>query len=337
MGNAIKCDGFSSNGPAWWRALPFNLKDLKVTLAERPTGFRFSQFIYNIEARLNEKVIIACGESASPDLAMTRAVAELVERSAMLSFSRITANGYQTSSGWAAHENEQLCKQGAALELIERDAVLAQWYTSTPFIEIDPNGFPNALKIWKSADLANSEFPQLRILLSTEGLGPSVSCLLTNAEGFGVSGHATKLTLYDSIESALAEACRAAHLAIRRSFWNESIELKYKAPESIDPATHGVFYAYHEPFPNWMFGPRTIWDFAEHYWRRRISEINFDEFRVEVVLNEPFVVGFATHPEVLEVKWGSTNESDIRCKIMERQFSNLSKVEKLNLKPHIVS
>lgn len=325
----------ASDKDNWWSYLPFDLQNVKVTAGSRPVGFRYSSFIFNIEADLGDNAIVACGEDQSADLAMTKAVAELVERATMLNWSKKGSSQLRTSSGWAAHDNEQSCKQSAILELVERDAVLAQWYSRTSFIEIDPKALPDSIRIWAQSELCQSEFPRLHLLLSTEGVGPSVSCLFLNENGFGVSGHATKANLFDSIESAIAETCRAAHLAIRKSFMDDSVQLKNSIASRVDPGAHAVYYAYHEPFPQWMFGRTATWEVANQVWQQKITQLNMDSFRFEVALQEPFVVGVASHPEIFEVSWGSTVENEINKKIQSRKYRPGSRI--LNLKPHIVS
>jgi hypothetical protein len=308
---------------------------VKVTAGFRPVGFRYSPFIFNIEANLGERAIITCGEDSSADLAMTKAVAELVERATMLNWSKEVSRQQRTSSGWAAHDNANSCKQSATLELIERDAVLTQWYSATSFIEIDLMTLPDSIRNWAESELCQSEFPRLRLLLSTKGLGPSVTCLFVNEEGFGVSGHATKATLFDSIESAIAETCRAAHLAIRKLFLADSVQLKDSVAGRVDPGAHAVYYAYHEPFPQWMFGETVAWEVANQMWQQKMAQVKMDSFQFQVALQEPFIVGVASHPQILEVSWGSANENEINKKMQDRICRPGSTF--LNLKPHIVS
>jgi ribosomal protein S12 methylthiotransferase accessory factor YcaO len=76
-----------------------------------------------------------------------------------------------TSNGWAAHPSEAQAKLNAIFELVERDAVLAQWYSKTPFLRLTSAEFPENLQRWASTELAISEYPELIVLFSTEGLG----------------------------------------------------------------------------------------------------------------------------------------------------------------------
>ena len=63
---------------AWWEQLPFPYGSCTVTEGSRPEGFRFHPHIINIEAELYGRKFLVCGEDESKELAMTKAVAELL-------------------------------------------------------------------------------------------------------------------------------------------------------------------------------------------------------------------------------------------------------------------
>ncbi|MFP5458494.1 MAG: YcaO-like family protein [Bacteriovoracia bacterium] len=329
-------------GVPWWTALPFDLRDVRISRGSRPVGFRFSQFIINVEAELNGAKISACGEANTEDLAMTKALMELVERVSLAQrpFKR-TKTAPRTSNGWAAHETLPQAKNHAVFELVERDAVLAQWYLSSPFLELSPEDWPVEIVKWAQDELALSEFPRMRLLLSTEGLGPSLTCLFVNDRGRGVSGHATKATLSESIEAAIAETCRAAHHALRRSFWEDAQKLRNRTPGiRVQPGAHAVFYAYYGPFPAWMLGDCLSWADAERMWSLRTDLLRsneLSEFDFQQTLDEPAVVGFATHPLALELTWGTTDLQTVLKRIEGRKFSVSIQKRILNTQPHIIS
>lgn len=312
-------------------SLPFQYDSLNAELGKRPIGFRFSDHIVNIVASFKGQKIIACGESGSREIAEAKAVSELIERSALI------LHGFETSNGWAAHPTEEGARTNAILERVERDSVLAHWYSSTPFYEIESSSLPDEIQSWSKNELAQSEFPILRVLLSTQGLGPSVTCLLMNAKGFGVVAHGCRETLLDSMSSALTEACRAAHSTLRHEYWNDSLKLKNRQPGRVDPGTHAVYYAYHEAFPGWMFGPRLSWNDAQDNWSLRMQDLfpKFSEFTFTTVLRSPLYVGFAKHPKVFTLHWRTASPEEIaRTEAWGRL--NL-KPEAINANPHIVS
>lgn len=312
-------------------SLPFQYDSLSVELGKRPIGFRFSDHIVNIVASFKGQQIIACGESGSREIAEAKAVSELIERSALI------LHGAETSNGWAAHPTEDGARTNAILELVERDAVLAHWYSSTPFFEIEWASLPEAIQSWSKNELARSEFPILRVLLSTEGLGPSVTCLLVKANGFGVAAHGCRESLSASITSAIAEACRAAHSTLRREYWNDSLKLKNRQPGRVDPGTHSVYYAYHEAFAGWMIGTKLNWAAAQDNWSLRMQDLfpKFSEFTFTTVLRSPLYVGFAKHPKVFTLHWRTTSPGEIA---RTEAWSRLNlKPEAINANPHIVS
>lgn len=333
-----------SNSPSeWWRSLPFEYQNLKLIAESRPAGFRFSKHIVNIEAGFRNTQFLVCGEADSQEQAITKAVAELLERSAMKNWvDENTHLEIENSNGFAAHVSEHLAREAAIFERVERDAVLAQWYSATPFLLITPETLPIKLQDWCSSELAQSEFPSLKILLSTQGLGPSVTCTLINRDGFGVSGHSTKADLLETIESAIAEACRAAHLYLRRSYWSESLSLKSETHNvsKIKPGAHALYYAYHEPFPGWMFGRELSWIEAERLWTDRMqtfAKAAMPNFSFQILLREPLVVGFAHSSACFDLTWGPCDPAQILSSSANKRFASPINERSLNRQPHIVS
>lgn len=322
----------------WWKGLSFDFQEVRASIGERPMGFRFSKSIIDIEAKLDGIAIHSCGEADTTDLAMTKAIMELVERAHLMKWFR-ERKIVSTSNGWAAHTSISEAKINAILELVERDAVLAQWYSSTPFIEIAPDTWPDDIRTWEQSELIHSEFPVLKLLLSTEGIGPSVTCLFLNRDGRGVSGHGTKSTLKESIDAAIAETCRAAHHAVRRSCWKDTLTLLNRQSGRVDPSAHAVYYAYHEVFPSWMFGKAISWFEAEEVWSQLTEQLkrHWSHFTFEVVARDPFCVGFATHHKALELTWGTTDFDKVFKQIKARRPWILTAERNLNSQPHIVS
>lgn len=316
------------------KSFPFKFSSIQVEPGFRPIGFRFFNHITEIRAVLDSQSIDVCGEANDADTAWQKAFSELYERAALVKFGSFF--GAMTSNGWAAHPAKEQARVNAILELVERDAVLAHWYSKTPFIELPKEEFPLDIRAWVLTELSRSEFPNLRILLSTQGLGPSVSCFLTNAEGFGVCGHSTKESLSGAIASAIGEACRAAHAALRKEHWRDTLLLKNSQPGVVSPNAHVLYYAYHEPFQDWMFGTTQTWAQAKQQWQQFLHKCLADrQFMFRQVLQDPAVVGFATHPRAFDLAWGTVVEQSV---LSHPAFERLAiNPESLNIKPHIVS
>jgi hypothetical protein len=329
--NQIEID----ESPSLYKAdFPFTYQSIQISTGFRPIGFRYSKYITEISAHLDGQEILVCGESESQDIDYQKAFSELIERSALIKYGSLC--GAKTSNGWAAHPQQVQVRMNAILEIVERDAVLAHWYSRTPFIEIPYEEFPLDVQAWVQCELSQSEFPILRLLFSTMGIGPSVTCILMNKFGFGVSAHATKETISGSISSAIAEACRAAHASIRRSHWKDTMRLNLGEPGAVDPSAHALYYAYHEKFPEWMFGNKQSYFEAKTKWYSKLNTCLEDNpFCYQKVLCSPIHVGFATHPKAFELKWEAT---DLKSVVSENGFERLKiKPEAINGKPHIVS
>ena len=327
----------------WWTSLPFEYQNLRLFTDSRPAGFRYSKHIVSIEAVFRDTPLLVCGEDDSRDLAVTKAIAELLERTAMKSWlDENPGFGIENSNGFAAHLNADFARESAIYERVERDAVLAQWYTTTPFHQITQRTFPEKLCTWISEELSSSEFPILKILLSTQGLGPSATCLLLNKDGLGVSGHSSKANMWEAIENAIAEACRAAHHYLRRSFWNDSLLLRnaISGAPKIRPGAHALYYAYHESFPAWMFGDEVDWDDANELWKDRVKTFSREamgRFSFQVILDEPLTIGFAHSPECFDLTWGPCAPHQILSSEASRRFASPINERNLNQKPHIVA
>lgn len=327
--------------------LPFHYQSLSILQSHRPKGFKFHNHSIIIDAKFKGESILSCGEDAELMIAIAKARSELIERTALVNLPSLELNLHKvgtpiicnTSNGWAAHPQKNKAEIGAALELLERDAVMAQWYKQSPFLELelDSESYPIKISNWVNNELAQSEFPILRILLSTEGIGKSVTCLLLDKEGFGVCGHSTKLRIEDAIDNAIGESCRAAQFTLRKSFWRDSLLLRdFFSGTKIDPGAHGVYYAYHEAFPEWMFGNKVSWKSAQRIWNEsnsRVLETYLDEFNFVTAYHEPLFVSYAQHPNTLELTWGNTDEK----RIEELRANERLKGIKINTKPHIIS
>lgn len=314
---------------------PFVYDSIRLEAGRRPTAFRFAKHILNITAKLNQHEFIVCGEADDLELAKAKVFSELMERSALI----VYGANYQAinSNGWAAHPDGTQARLNAIYEVVERDAVLAQWYSATPFLELEQSQWPLEIQHWTKSELAASEFPQMRILFSALGLGPAITVLFINENGFGVSAHATKETLTESIKSAITEACRPAHASIRREHWKDSLKLKIGQGDPVAADAHAVYYAYHEPFPKWIFGEKINWNIALEKWEEKITILKQieNQFEFTEIMEEPISVGFAKHPESFQLSWGCTNADWVASQAGWKRLGIDTK--KINKQVHIVS
>lgn len=83
-----------------------------------------------VSIKVNDKVIIGRGIANTPDLAFTKAGAEAIERA-------VCIENEMNSCGIAVHTDEELARDNAKNELIERDRFFCHYLTQTPFYDLD--------------------------------------------------------------------------------------------------------------------------------------------------------------------------------------------------------
>jgi thiazole/oxazole-forming peptide maturase SagD family component len=143
------------------------------------------------------------------------------------------------SSGMAAHTNEMTAIKKATLELIERDAIMRNWFTKEPLPRINPTALPikyqNKIAKLKQdgrnvdvIDLSNNGVVIINVLIhSDEGVYP-----------FFVNGAAAS---DESLEEALAKAFQEAELGLLSA--KHSDEVALIDPKDVrSPADHGMLY-----------------------------------------------------------------------------------------------
>jgi hypothetical protein len=162
MGEPVKSLPDRNTSLGWWTSLPFQLSDVVVAESVRPIGFRFRKYSFNIAGKINGKDLLVTGEADKKELAITKAVAEFIERCVLIE-SSANQPEIKTSNGWAAHTSEIEAQENAVRELVERDAVLRHWYTRTSFAVINLNSLPEHIQQWAKTELSKSEFPELKI------------------------------------------------------------------------------------------------------------------------------------------------------------------------------
>ena len=188
--------------------------------------------------------------------ATQKAVSEAFERTIYLNC-KGGEHGTDTSNGWACHFSEENVKENALEELLERDALLVHWLKKSPFLELDPNEFPQWLEKWIKQELTHSSYPLLRVLVSHEGYRSTSIVILSNDSGKGVIAHAAKSNLHQSIAHAIAEACRIADsdksdLSRARSLSTRDETIIYT------PMDHSKLYSNVRPLPEWVVNTSPI-------------------------------------------------------------------------------
>ncbi len=321
----------------WWTTLPFQLSDVVVAESVRPIGFRFRNYSFNIAGKINGKDILVTGEADTKNLAITKAVAEFIERCVLIESSENQPE-IKTSNGWAAYTSEIEAQENAIRELVERDAVLRHWYTRTSFAVINLNSLPEHIQKWAKLELSKSEFPELKILVSHLGHGPSVSAILMNKDGYGVTGHCSKESIIDSIEGAIEESCRMAQHYLLKTYLSDTEKLKSGETTRVETGSHGVYYAHQEPLPSWMFGKTIDLQSATSSWSLKNTDRKQckSAFKLTMARSNPLFVFQAQSDSVIELSWGLETFESLKNRLNEKLDKRLILESKLNLSPHII-
>lgn len=313
---------------------PYQYDQITIREDIRPTGFLFYPFSYTIEALYKTRELVVCGEGFSHEEAFTKCFSELIERSCMIDEVQKCPKLGTTSNGWAVHTDYGKSYRACVFEKVERDAVLAQWYSQTPFVEVDFETLSPDIQFWVKNELSRSEFPIFKLLLSTKGIGPSFTVLLMNAEGFGVCGHSTKLSSDAAIQNAIGEACRSAQMYLRNLHYDETEKLDQGSVEKINPAAHGLYYAYQKPFPTWIFGEKmTMLDAHLTFNKRNQRIFEMRGWQIYMFGASDLFVGKADHEMSFDLEWGATL---IERLSKQKAFSRL-KNKTINLEPHPIA
>jgi len=317
-----------------------HLKITRSTLIPRDACFSFSPYTFLTEITGGGMTESGCGESDLKLIALQKSISEAVERILFRSL-KGSNFGTTTSNGWAAHFNRDQCERAAYMELLERDAALVHWLTETPFLEIDIKTAPLWIRTWAKDQLSQSEFPHLRILLSSVGHVPTISTLFQNKTGMGVVSHAASLGIEQSLTRALLETGRIAQIAVSERYRHTSGRLLSGESRVLPtgPFEQAVTYAHHHPFPDWIFGKVVSWTEAMAYWRAHARQFQAKPIRYEFheIVRAPLSVGFCTSPDIQELFFGRTSDALRRGVINRTRLGVLNPSGNFNELPHFVA
>jgi hypothetical protein len=307
----------------------------EIPAAQRPEGFRFSKHVTVLKATSGDFQVQGAGESqTSGDESFEKAKSEVLER-LCLEIQCARTEIADTSSGWAGHYETRMARENAALELFERDSVLVQWFRSASLVEIEPRQLPFLINWWKWSELALSEFPQLSIMITTEGYFPAVVALLKNKNGNAIVGTAASTNLARAIDSAIAEACRSAHHFIRGTFQHQVEALLQGQDFSPRPGAHTVLYAKSQKLPDWFVAPikKIGWREASEGFDSVALAIAIQEAKIEfaeIAYGDRCVVK-AHSSKLQKIFWGSSLNGE------HLNFERINRnVNSINQLPHLV-
>lgn len=315
------------------------IKIEKTERSVRPVGLRFSEFAFVTEVSAGKHLGVGYGESSYHLPALQKSIAEGVERAVYLAL-KGTSYGSPNSNGWAAHLSRDKAHDAAADELLERDAILVHWLSQKPWTEIGRETWPSWLTNWTDTELQLSPlFNRLRILIATDGYLPALTTVLLSEDDHAVLSHATADSIDVALAKALAETCRIAQIAME----NDSTETARNLGASFSsgapgPEDHALYYAFHEKFPDWVFGHRLDWKTAKSQWR--VNRRKFRKFSIQSRFHEiasgPLTVGYATSKQVQGLFFGGTTQAQATGLINSHRLRAAGYQGDLNLMPHCV-
>jgi len=221
-------------------------------------------------------------------------------------------------------------ENSALFELLERDAVLLHWLSSTPLLEIQKSTTPKSISSWSEKTLKRAKrFNNLRVLVSTLGYIPTATTALLDCDGFGVLSHASGKDAEDAISKALSEACRIAHIADQ----SEARELAFDGPED-----HALAYAFNRELPDFIFGNKIDLGSAERIWAKKLREFEKTPPLVsyETIKCGSIFVTRAHSQDVQDLFFGETETAVKNGWINSRRITEVCGGIGLNPLPHFV-
>ncbi len=181
--------------------------NLKITEYLWPADFYPELSDLSAEISIENKTFIGRGSDLDINTATRKAVVEAIERACAF------FDGKRNSNGVAAHPIKDLAKKNATFELIERDAFLCHFLTSTPFekvLESDLNFTSSEKNLIQKISAFGVKFHHLYLInekncVGTITIAIGMDCKVPWGICFGMS---VKEDLQESLNKSLMECIR---------------------------------------------------------------------------------------------------------------------------------
>lgn len=228
------------------------------------------------------------------------------------------------SSGVAAHTDYMSAVEGALLELIERDAIMRNWYERKPpkklSEDILPTHLVNRIRHWRKKGR------QVYVLDMNSNYAPTFQVIIVSNEyPYFVSGAASSV---GNIEDALIKALNEAEFSLLL-YLNHSDSRKVEPKDVCTPEDHGKLYAQSADYLNnisWLWElneteyeipkPRSSFDNLIRVLNPIVVDISDDKYSIKVVrvisdkclpISFGYNMDYYTHSIVSEINYD--NES----------------------------
>lgn len=161
-----------------------------------------------------------------------------------------------------------------------------------------------------------ARFKRLRVLVSDAGYLPTITTVFQDSAGFAVMSHATSRSMNEALRKALAETCRIAQIAVEGHYMKSSLALLKTIPgeEPALPEDHAMVYAYHQRFPEWIFGEKQAWRRVGKSWTQAYRALDeaFLGIQFHQITSGPLVVGYCSSTNVQNLFFGRTEQASGR-------------------------
>ncbi|GEM_PF-5176342 len=293
-----------------WLLQNISTLNLVATAFDWPTKIGLDLFDLEVQITIDSKVYIGRGSDKNSNRAFVKAGAEAIER-------YLCCKNKISTSGVALHYDEALAREGALLELLERDAFFCHYLTKTAFVECHSTHFQfQCMEFLKSGiELKFYELPTFE----------DVHTIIAIAKGnensnLGVLvGLGCRRTKDEALEAAFTEAARNVVAEV------EGKLKRIDAPVTIEDH---LFYGAHR-LNNGIFD-----DFINRDVSRKTKEMRHVVFDKMVVGDFPFIAVRASSDNLQSAFWGMTSKA---CVNIERLASFLDtdiKFKDINKKFH---
>ncbi len=197
--------------------------NLKIKSYDWCTDFLPGYFDYSVEINFENESYTGRGTANSEELALTKAMAETIERT-LIKFNKL-----DTSNGVAVHFDQELAKNSAKNELLERDSFFCHFLTHTPYSEIDSKLLPQQISDCLQKLLLKNVTVKFYRMQTANGQ-PGIVCRSSGARYKSTFGSVVGLGSHAILENALYSAFyECVRSTIGYMYQNEQI--KHQAKE----------------------------------------------------------------------------------------------------------
>ncbi len=210
-------------------------------------SLKFHYFIQFVNRQAEPQIIAGLGSDFNEKKAYRKAVFEYFERK--MFFEVGGKHGFISTNGIAAHRYKSLAERAARFELNERDSFLRHWYSSCPFLKLEPTLDSRVAEIVQ--DLSAKGWSVL-FRKTYLGLASTTLAFIVNdkTQGFALGLSSGRGEKFDS-EKALMEAI--VNLFFGHEGKSDGDLLKDLETDGVDSLVgHRTYWLLKHQIPSWI-------------------------------------------------------------------------------------